>query len=151
MRQLVNSVLHVLQPEIKYSLDAENLILGTIAQESAYGKYRKQINGVALGIIQMEPKTFNDIVNNFLKYHKDIAEKIKQIAHINVFSSADLVSNDKLAICFCRLQYYRQKEAIPSTLNEQAAYYKKYYNTPLGKATIEQYIENYKRYVLSDV
>ncbi len=151
MRQLVNNVLHSLEPEIKYLLDAEKLICGTIAQESAYGKYRKQINGPALGICQMEPATFNDIVNNFLRYHNSIADKIKQIANVNVFSAADLVSNDKLAICFCRVQYYRQSAPIPTDLNAQAAYYKQYYNTPKGKATIEQYLENYQRYVVNDV
>lgn len=151
MRTLVRGTLHALEPEIKYSIEAENLICGTGAQESAYGKYRKQINGPALGIIQMEPATFNDIVNNFLRYHPNIADKIKQIAHVNVFSAADLVNNDKLAICFCRLQYYRQSAPIPTDLNAQAAYYKQYYNTPKGKATTDQYLENYKKYVVPDV
>lgn len=151
MRQLARDVLHALEPEIKYSIDAENLICGTGAQESAYGKYRKQINGPALGVYQMEPVTFNDIVNNFLAYKPALRAKIMRVSGVDKFDSADLVNNDKLAICFCRLQYYRQSAPIPTDLNAQAAYYKQYYNTPKGKATVEQYLENYRRYVVPDV
>lgn len=152
MRQLVNKVLHDLEPEIKYSIDAENLILGTIAQESGYGKYRTQLgNGPARGICQMEGNTFNDIVNNFLAYHTPIKEKIKQIANVDVFVADDLINNDVLAIAMCRVHYLRVSAQIPTSLNEQALYYKKYYNTMLGKATPEQYIKNFNRYVIPDL
>ena len=42
IRELVHETLKQLEPEIPYSMDAENLICGTIAQESAYGNYRRQ-------------------------------------------------------------------------------------------------------------
>lgn len=133
-----------------YTPDSANLILGTIAQESAYGKYRKQINGPALGICQMEPATFNDIVNNFLKYHPDIVERIKSVCHVNVLSAPDMVSNDQLAICMCRVHYLRQKGAIPTTIEGYAQYWKQWYNTPLGKGTEQEFIRNYHLHVLND-
>ena len=62
LRNLITSVLKELN---LHSDNAVNLLMGTAAQESHLGKYRKQIGGgPALGIFQMEPATFNDIVNN---------------------------------------------------------------------------------------
>lgn len=134
-----------------YSADSANLILGTIAQESAYGKYRKQLgNGPALGIAQMEPATFNDITKNYLKYHLDIVERIKSVCHVNVFSAPDMISNDKLAICMCRVHYLRVKEAIPKNIEGYAKYWKQYYNTIKGKGTETEFIRNYHLFVLND-
>ena len=73
-----------------YSPDSANLILGTIAQESAYGKYRKQLgDGPALGICQIEPGTFNDIVTNYLRYRPEITEKIKRVAQVDELKASD--------------------------------------------------------------
>jgi hypothetical protein len=151
MRKLVNEVLNKLHPEIPYSKKAEDLVCGTIAQESDYGLYRKQIGvGPALGICQIEKATFEDIKKNFLKYHKNIEAKICMVSHVSSLVFEDMLSNDALSICMARVAYFRQKEGIPETLEEQAAYYKKYYNTPLGKATVQEYIEKYKKYVLCE-
>ena len=51
-----------------YSLNAENLIMGTFAQESNFKYVRQLGGGPALGYGQMEPATFNDIVVKFLRY-----------------------------------------------------------------------------------
>lgn len=148
MRQIVSDTLKKLDPEIPYSLDAENLVLGTGAHESCGWKYRKQLgNGPALGLFQMEPATFNDICNNYLKYHPKITEKIKRICHVNVLNPIDLINNDRLAICMCRVSYYRQKEAIPNSIEGYAELWKLRYNTPLGKGTKEEFIENYNSYI----
>ena len=149
MGQLVNEVLKQLEPQIKYSLDAENLVLGTIALESAYGKYRKQLgDGPALGICQIEPATFNDIVLNFLKYKPELSDKIKQISQVSAFNSSDLYLNDRLSICMCRCAYFRQKEAIPNTVEGYAKLWKLRYNTPGGAGTEKEFIENYNKYVV---
>jgi hypothetical protein len=151
MRKLVEDTLRLLEPEIKYTQDAANLLLGTAAQESAYGKFRKQIGGgPALGIFQMEPNTFKDIVENYLRYHKDIESKIKQICRVSVLNSIDLINNDRLAICFARVHYLRCKEAIPNTIEGYAQLWKKRYNTPLGAGTEKEFIYNYKFYVLKE-
>lgn len=148
MRKFVEDTLHKLG---YYSPNAANLVLGTIAQESAYGRYRKQLgNGPALGIIQMEPSTFNDICNNYLKYHPEITAKIKEVAHVSVLSAMDLVSNDELSICMCRVHYLRVKEKLPTTIEGYAAYWKKYYNTPKGKGTETEFVRNYYLWVMND-
>lgn len=148
MRPFITDTLRKLEPEIPYSENAVNLILGTIAQESAFGKYRRQLgNGPALGIIQMEPATFRDIVKNYLRYHHEIADKIKALARVNEFNAIDLLNNDRLAVSMCRVHYLRCKGAIPATVKAQAKYWKIGYNTVLGKGTEEEFIKNYAKYV----
>ena len=147
MRQLVENTLKAIG---HYKPEAAELILGTCAQESAYGKYRKQLGGgPALGIFQCEPATFNDIFENYLIYKSELLGKIIEISKIKRINPEDLVDNDVLATCICRVHYLRIREAIPKDLPGWARYYKQYYNTPMGKATEEQFISNYHKYVES--
>lgn len=145
LKSLITSVLKELnlQPG-----NAVNLLMGTAAQESHLGKYRKQLGGgPALGIFQMEPATFDDIVNNYLRYKPELAARIERVARISRFRAEDLENNDVLAICMARVHYLRVREAIPSDLEGWARYWKCYYNTKLGKGTEEEFIANYKRLV----
>lgn len=134
-----------------YSPDAVNLILGTIAQESQYGKYHRQLgNGPAFGIAQMEPATFNDIIKNYLRYHPEITERIKAVCHVNELNAIDLLNNDRLAVCMCRVNYLRVAAKLPISIEGYSAYWKKYYNTIKGKGTVSEFIRNYHLYVLND-
>lgn len=149
MRQLVEETLKALG---YFSNDSANLVLGTIAQESNYGKYRRQLgDGPALGIAQMEPNTFNDIVFNFLHYKVGLANLVLKICGLTSFQAGDLETNDKLAICMCRIQYLRFPEKIPNTVEGYADLWKLRYNTLLGKGKKEDFILNYKRFVLHDL
>ena len=134
-----------------FTKDSANLVLGTIAQESGYGKYRRQLgNGPALGIAQMEPDTFNDINKNFLSYRPYIIDSIKKTCEVTELKAEDLETNDKLAICMCRVQYLRFKNPIPTDLPGYAALWKFRYNTIKGAGTVKEFIENYKKYVIPD-
>ena len=131
-----------------YSEEAVSLLLGTCAQESALGKYRRQLgNGPALGIYQMEPFTYNDCLDNFLKYKPDLLAKILKVSGLDQFPNAEeMVNNDVFAACMCRVRYLRAPGAIPQTVEGQAAYWKQHYNTVLGKGTIDEYLKNWKRF-----
>lgn len=144
LRNLVNRVLIAMdlhRPEV------EELILGTIAQESVGATFIKQIKGPALGICQMEPATFRDICENYLKYKPDLAKKIMSVAGANALRSEYLEYNLALAIAMCRIHYLRQPEKIPLTLDGWAKYWKDHYNTHLGKGTTSEFIANYKKHV----
>ncbi|WP_286155804.1 hypothetical protein [Parabacteroides goldsteinii] len=133
-----------------YSPQATELLLGTCAQESHLGKYRIQLGGgPALGIMQMEPNTFGDICERYLKGKKELKEKVMQIAGVEYLEPNNLIENDQLAICFARLHYLRLKEAIPTDLPGWARYWKKYYNTPAGRGTEEEFIKNYETLILN--
>lgn len=136
---------------------AENLIMGTGAQETHLGHFLKQnLNGVdgtgrALGIYQMEPQTHMDIWLNFITYKKELARKMCSTFSYNGIHPAatDMIFNLKYATIMCRLHYLRVKTPLPDANNlpELAYYWKKHYNTEKGKGTVAEFISNYEKYV----
>lgn len=133
-----------------YSPEAEALILGTALQESGGLRYIRQLgDGPALGFIQMETATHNDIWKNFLKYKPDLAGLIQNASDLPqgiVPNSLNLVGNLVYGVAMCRAHYLRVRGAIPKTVKGQAAYWKKHYNTYLGKGTVDEYMLNWKKY-----
>jgi len=147
--QLSDLITRTLKGIGKYSHDALNLLMGISAQESHLGYYIRQLgNGPALGIFQMEPATFNDIVQNYLVRENKLSQLIKSESGVVLFDAKDIEYNMKLAICFTRCHFLRLPDALPSTIDGMAKLYKLKYNTPKGAATEKEFIENYKKYVL---
>jgi len=129
---------------------AVNLLLGTAAQESNMGYYRRQIGGgPAVGIFQMEPNTLCDIWTNYLRYRPVLDRRMGRL--VDDFSPEGLVTSDRYAVIMARLHYRRVKEPFPepNDIKGLAHYWKDHYNTKKGKGTVEEFIENYKRYVLT--
>ena len=145
LKKLVNEVL--LKMEL-HSDEAVELILGTIAQESAGGTYIRQITGPALGICQMEPTTFKDIMNNYIKYKPELGRVVMFASGVSALKSEILEYNLAFSIAMCRVHYLRVSEALPNDLEGYAKYWKEHYNTRLGKGTVEEFIANYNRYVI---
>ena len=54
--------------------------------------------------------------------------------------------NDKIGVLFCRLHYFRVNDPIPASLADQAAYWKRWYNTTAGAGTPDQYIKSWGRH-----
>ena len=57
------------------------------------------------------------------------------------------MSNIALQVAFCRLKYRRDKYPLPkaSDLEGQAKYWKRVYNSKLGKGTVKHFIEMNKK------
>lgn len=125
---------------------AVNLLVGTICQESACGEYLKQIKGPACGICQIEPNTAKDIINNYILKRVNLFTAYSRLYNKNLTLEQNLCYNLMFSIFMCRIFYLRFAEKIPDTLEGQAKYWKKYYNTSKGKGTVEQYITNYRRF-----
>lgn len=137
-----SEILHTLIDETLKEMGAEfysesviNLLLGTFAQESHLGKWRKQIKGQALGIGQCERATFDWLKKKYPKFIKAEFEAIE--------------NDDSLAIIVTRLRYYTILDPLPEAndLPNLAKYWKNFYNTKYGKGTVEEFIDNYKRLV----
>ncbi len=143
---------YVIDPTLEtlglYSVAASELLLGTAIQESRL-TYLKQLGGgPALGVFQMEPATHDDLWENYLKYHGDLAALVEDLTHRGWQATArDMIRNLAYAVAMCRVHYLRVPEALPDAgdIEGHARYYKQYYNTPLGKATEEQYLENWEK------
>ena len=133
-----------------HSLSAVNLLLGTAAQESRFGTYLRQINGPALGAFQMESTTEEDIWRNYLRSHYNIRWLVVRSTLISVPTPEALVWNLAYGIAMARIKYYRAPDPLPAPDDIQglASYWKKGYNTYKGKGRVEEFMENYQRFVL---
>ncbi len=119
---------------------AINLLMGTVAQESKFGEYIRQIRGPALGVFQMEPDTFDWLRDKYsIKYPAVLQGRMVEELEWDLF----------LSILTARLRYRVVPEALPSSSNvlALALYWKQHYNTPIGAGTVEQFEKNYARYV----
>lgn len=124
-----------------WSWDAQQLILCTAAQESLFGVLgRRQIHGPARGLFGCELPTFR-----WLR-----AKYMTRWPHLTAFCFPDLESRDDVAVIFCRLRYLVIPEPLPDghDVKAMAAYWKRYYNTPAGKGTEDEFIEHALHYVI---
>jgi len=129
---------------------ATNLLLGTAAQESRMGHYMRQLyGGPALGILQMEPATFEYHVK-YLNKRPELKAAILQFCGVTELRAEYLEFNNAFAICMSRVHYYRIRKALPQAhdIAGLAKYWKIYYNSILGKGTEKEFIENYHKYIL---
>jgi len=143
-----STIQKTLEPLGLYSPDAEELLIATAAQESLLGTYRTQMGGPALGVMQMEPATFNDIWANYLAYKTDLGNKIRALVP-GLMMPSDMRDNDPFAIAMARVHYLRAPGMLPSATDLAGlwAYYKRVWNTPLGAATQQQFYANYHNLV----
>lgn len=128
------------------SAAAEELLVGTAAQESRLGySLRQHPTGPARGIYQMEPATFDDLMR-WLAGKPDLMSAAANWASPAIPFGAQVAGNLYFATAIARLNYYRKPGALPAADNLAglAAYYKKYWNTPLGAATEVEFIKHYR-------
>lgn len=148
----------VVVPTLKYfdmwSEAAEQLLIGTIMQES-HGEYIQQLGGgPALGIYQMEPATHDDIWCNYLEYRPQAQESLFSVMSCEAHDSAqihgvppadELISNLKYATLMCRLHYRRVPKPLPkgNDIKALAQYWKDHYNTIHGAGAVSEFIKNF--------
>ncbi len=132
------------------------LLMGTVAQESMGGFYLIQTHFYSqpiiaaggfkggLGIFQMEKATHDDIIAHYLCTKESLYKQV--VNKFGPLDSSKLVNDLLYAAVFCRIHYLRFKEPLPKSytdIRRLAEYWKKYYNTRLGKGTVEGFIDNY--------
>jgi hypothetical protein len=146
-QQLTDLVIKpALEDLLLYSIDAVELLLFTCAVESQGGTYLQQIKGPALGIYQMEPKTYNDIWINYINFENSIRLRLIHSFGINQIPSEDRLLYDlRYATAMVRIHYARLREPLPNAQDTFSLwdYYKTYYNTSVGKANINEAIKAY--------
>lgn len=170
--ELVDGTLRKFDSGIPYSPAATKLLLLTSAQESGLGTYIKQTVGPAQGVFQIEPRSHAELWRRLVAKNKDnIIKAILEIAwHTTCTDEAlatvkreiaadtayankflpHLQANLLYQILMARVYYYMVPAPLPSEdVAEMAKYWKQYYNTPLGKGTVEEAKINYQKYVAS--
>ncbi len=145
INSIANIVDHVLKELDMYSQDAFDLVMRTGMQESRF-KYLEQLGGgPARGFFQVELDTANDIWYNYLVFKESIRDKMKALGlPMGPWDDPTVMGNIALQVALCRLHYRRFKSPIPSTIEEQAEYWKLLYNTAGGKGKPEEFVASAK-------
>jgi hypothetical protein len=123
-------------PELS-SPSAVALLMGTASQESQLGTFLRQLGGgPAVGPFQMEPATFDWLKSRFGKEYGFTNR-----------DADDMEWDLRLSILLARLRYRVVPDALPEAhdLHGQAAYWKRWYNTPQGAGTVAEYQSNYRK------
>jgi hypothetical protein len=131
--------------------DAVELLLMIAAHESRLGYFLHQEGGgPAVGIYQMEPATFHDILMNYVKYNRILESSLGKFYEFPnpAFMAFDL----SFATAMARVHLYRVPSALPDRrdITGMAEYAKKHWNTELGAATVEDYEKAYRELVLGE-
>lgn len=142
LRELV--IRPVLESFDLHSQSAENLLVLTACVESACGKWLHQNGGPALGIFQMEPATHDDIHMHFLPSKPHIRASLHRWSVRR--SCEEMIWNLAYAALMCRLHYLRDRKPLPQAddIPGLAAYWKRVYNTHLGKGRVEDAVDLYE-------
>jgi hypothetical protein len=140
--QIVIPTLELLEQQagIPYSNTAYNLIMGTIAQESLMGTWLVQQDGDALGVGQIEPTTLTGLIASLTPNETAVLRTLATPAT----PAHNVVGNLPYAVALVRLFYWRIPAVLPdNTVSGLFAYYKQYYNTAAGSATLAQWMQNW--------
>lgn len=121
-----------------YSDRASMAIMMIIAHESNKGRHWRQINGPALGLIQMEPATHDDTW-----MHCDtIKTRAYRIGIVNDVTQLEYDLRYNVFMARCRL--LMDVKPLPATEETMAEYLKSYWNSDMGKATAQKYLQDYR-------
>jgi hypothetical protein len=148
--QLRDLITRVLKEANLYSDSAVELLMLTAACESKLGTYIRQVRGPARGIFQMEPATHDDLWENYLEYKPDLFGRVTYFTNGNLSGSFELEANLAYSIIMTRIHYLRIPTPLPEAtdVDGMAHYWKKYYNTHLGKGTVAKAKSMYERYAV---
>jgi hypothetical protein len=111
-----------------------------------------QVGGdnIARGLFQCEPWVAVSLCNDYLKYRESLMKKVAEICYLDWkhFTNPTeddwreiLTTNIKAMIIVCRLHYWRVPQPLPKTLDDQAVYWKAFYNTSKGSGTVDHFKE----------
>jgi hypothetical protein len=127
-----------------YSEAAVELLIRTAITESKLHLIYQVGGGPARGFFQVEPNTATSIYIHHILKRPALLERVNMIVGEGWHKNIDykLTTDIALGIILARLKYYPDPEPIPQTLSGQAIYWKRIYNTPEGKGTVEKFIHD---------
>ena len=138
------------------SSEAVNLVLATGIVESRYEYIKQMGDGPARSFWQVEPTTAVDTLAHFLVHRSSLMQKCAEATLVdlkywqtydeNVWAEI-LEKNIAAGIVHARLKYWRVPKKMPNSLEGQADYWKKYYNSESGAGSPEHFIELVKKYL----
>ena len=145
LRNIIRATLEYLQVSDRH--DWERLLLLTAITESDGGRYTRQLRGPAKGVFQSEPKTEKECLKWVKIKHPELYEKIKKLrvpAHLDIHEGE---YNIAYGVAMAYMEYLR-RHVNPKgmTTVELAKTHKVFYNTYLGKGTVDRTIRKLKEF-----
>lgn len=125
---------------------AVELLMETAAAETLCGTYRDTTDySAGTSVMQIDEGTFDWLQGKYA--NTAVAKCLKEQMDIDIsrVSYRELEHNPLLGMIWARMRYMAVKQPIPKTLEERAAYWKKWYNSVEGKGTPEEYLDRVKR------
>ncbi len=144
-RDLIHRIL--IKAELVRDLeDAVELLMLTAAVESGLGHFLKQANGPAIGVYQMEPGTYHDLLQNYIETDIHLQNAVLQFQALG--GPEEMEWNLAYATVMARINYLRFPEPLPDKEDPHpiAAYWKNYWNSSAGKGTVADALAAYKKY-----
>jgi hypothetical protein len=135
----------------KWSPQSEEIQMMVAAHESFLGLHLKQIGGgPARGLYGMELATERDIWRSYLSFKPGLVAQIRALGGPGGPDELHLTCNYIYATIMCRIKLLQCPGPLPAADNvpAMAQYATSFYNGG-GKATVEKYINDYKRLVLN--
>ncbi|MBV1930188.1 MAG: hypothetical protein KUG71_00610 [Porticoccaceae bacterium] len=134
-----------------WSLDRENLLLGTAAQESGLGQNLKE--GRLAGIYHISPAAHRAVWDKYLINQPELASTIRGLAGQRSFlkdPNGELISNLKYATAIAWLIYKRTDKELPqrSSLEDLARFWHRHFHTR-ASGQIEDFVISFRGMVLS--
>nr|AKN37084.1 Phage protein [Vibrio cyclitrophicus]AKN38207.1 hypothetical protein [Vibrio splendidus] len=124
------------------SKNAASLLIETCAAETLMGTARDTtLYGAGAGVSQVDKGTFEWLKEKYEGSSK--AKRLKEVLNVDLsrVQYNELDFSPMLGLVFCRLRYMAVPDAIPKTMEGRADYWKRWYNSELGKGTPEEYLE----------
>lgn len=123
---------------------AQQLLLGTALTESNLTHISQIPVPIARGFFQVEKPTHDDYWNGYLERNQRLRDKVLDLMNTGMGDFEQVEGNMYYAAALARVHYLRIKEAIPQAgdIEGMARYWKKYYNTHLGKGTVEHFLKH---------
>jgi len=122
-----------------------NLISGIIAVETQFGTYPDRSVGSGIGIMQFDPIAFEDVKINTNRIYKELVWREFDI-NIDLVELCCLRYDIHMNIIFGVLKLLRIPEILPLSIEGEAQYWKKYWNTRKGAGTIQDYLDARKHW-----
>ena len=148
----------VVQPTLKHlatvipqlgSVASEQLMLGTALVESNLDALKQHGGGPALSVFQIEPATFDDIYERYLRARPALLMQIQDL-RIKAFTPPEQLAGNPFFACgIARMKYWMIPEPLPPAGDLEALghYWKRYYNTAEGAGEAQYFADLYRKFV----
>ncbi len=145
----------VIQPSLQalrlYSIEAEQLLVGTALVESGLSFMAQVPNPIAKSIWMIEQPTYTSLRIN-LSANKDLAQRALDFLWMDAFpTSHEYLTGNLYAACmFARLKYASIKKPLPPVddAEKMARYWAMYYNTRNLDSDVARFIQLYNKYAI---